>query len=157
MVVLSLFTLTTNLSHLFSPTKSLSQMSSACLQRWALTLNSYNYSIPHRHGCDNGNADALSRLPISDSPSVVPIPGDVLQTMEHLSSTPIIADKIKIWTSRYPHLSQVLRYVQHGWPVSVEDDLAPFACRRFELSSQDGCILWGSRVVIPPPGRALLL
>ena len=145
------------LTYLFSPTKSLSQMSSARLQRWALTLNSYNYSITHRRGCDNGNADALSRLPISDSPSVVPIPGDVLQTMEHLSSTPITADKIKIWTSRDPHLSQVLRYVQHGWPVSVEDDLAPFARRRFELSSQDGCILWGSRVVIPPPGRALLL
>ena len=87
----------------------------------------------------------------------MPIPGDVLQTIEHLSSTPITADKIKIWTSRDPHLSQVLRYVQHGWPVSVEDDLAPFARRRFELSSQDGCILWGSRVVIPPPGRALLL
>ena len=41
--------------------------------------------------------------------------------------------------------------------MSVEDDLAPFARRRFELSSHDGCILWGSCVVIPPPGRALLL
>ena len=84
------------LTYLFSPTKSLSKMSSARLQRWALTLYSYNYSITHRCGCDNGNADALSRLPISDSPIVVPIPGDVLQTMEHLSSTPITADKIKI-------------------------------------------------------------
>ena len=41
--------------------------------------------------------------------------------------------------------------------MSVEDDLAPFAHRRFKLSSQDGCILWGSHVVIPPPGHALLL
>ena len=81
------------LTYLFSPTKSLSQMSSARLQCWALTLNSYNYSITHRRGCDNGNADALSRLPISDSPSVVPIPGDVLQTMEHLSSTRLTKSK----------------------------------------------------------------
>ena len=117
------------LTYLFSSTKSLSQMSSARLQCWALTLNSYNYSVIHRRGCDNGNADALSQLPISDSPSVVPIPGDILQTMKHLSSTPITADKIKIWTSRDPHLSQVLRYVKNSWPVSVEDDLASFSHR----------------------------
>ena len=70
------------LTYLFSHTESLSQMSSARLQCWALTLNSYNYSVTHCRGCDNSNADALSRLPISDSPSVVPIPGYILQTIK---------------------------------------------------------------------------
>ena len=29
--------------------------------------------------------------------------------------------------------------------------------RKLELSVQDGCLLWGSRVVIPKPGRAQIL
>ena len=29
--------------------------------------------------------------------------------------------------------------------------------RRYELSVQNGCVLWGSRVVVPPPGRAPIL
>ena len=33
----------------------------------------------------------------------------------------------------------------------------PFHSRRSELSVQDGCLLWGSRVVIPPQGRALIM
>ena len=33
----------------------------------------------------------------------------------------------------------------------------PFKQRKDELSVQDGCIFLGSRVVIPPPGRKLLL
>ena len=134
MVILSLFTLTTNLSLKITVTDVL------CL---FATMGSHsNYSITHHRGCDNGNADVLSRLPIMDSPSVVPIPGDVLQTIEHFSSTPITADKIKIWTSQDPHLSQVLCYVQHGWPVSVEDVLAPFARRRLEMDAFSGEVVW---------------
>ena len=33
----------------------------------------------------------------------------------------------------------------------------PFKRRKDKLFVQDGCIFWGSRVVIPPPGRKLLL
>lgn len=43
----------------------------ACLQRWALTLSGYIYTITYRKGTLLGNADALSRLPLSDSADVV--------------------------------------------------------------------------------------
>ena len=33
------------------------------LVRWALLLQQYNFEIIHRPGCQNGNADALSRRP----------------------------------------------------------------------------------------------
>ena len=33
------------------------------LARWALLLQQYNFEIIHRPGCQNGNADALSRRP----------------------------------------------------------------------------------------------
>ena len=33
------------------------------LMRWALSLQAYNFSIVHKKGKDNGNADCLSRNP----------------------------------------------------------------------------------------------
>ena len=42
----------------------------------------------------------------------------------------------------------------HGWPYTVtEREMIPFYRRGEELSTEDSCILWGSRVVIPPIGH----
>ena len=35
-----------------------------------------------------------------------------------------------------------------GWPMQVSDTLKPYWNRRLELSLEDDCIMWGSRVVI---------
>ena len=39
----------------------------------------------------------------------------------------------------------------------VVSELEPYSSRRLELSAFEGCILCGSRVVIPPPGRQTVL
>ena len=36
-----------------------------------------------------------------------------------------------------------------GWPMQVSDTLKPYWNRRLELSLEDNCIMWGSRVVVP--------
>ena len=36
----------------------------------------------------------------------------------------------------------------------MKPEFKPYEQRKDELSVQNGCILWGSRVVVPPPGRA---
>ncbi|KAK0146771.1 hypothetical protein N1851_013888 [Merluccius polli] len=62
------------------------------------------------------------------------------------------------WTSRDPVLSRVTQFVHHGWPPQDRDPaFQPYAVRKTELSVQDGCVLWGSRVVVPPLGRDALL
>ena len=38
-----------------------------------------------------------------------------------------------------------------------DSELQPYSSRRLELSSYEGCLMWGTRVVIPPPGRVALL
>ena len=38
----------------------------------------------------------------------------------------------------------------NGWPKERDSDIAPYYTRRDELSAEQGCILWGLRVVIPP-------
>ena len=122
-------------TYLFSSDRAVPQMASSRLQRWALTLSSYRYSVVFRRARDNSNADTLSQLPLPDSPLSVPVPGDILATMEHLTKTPVNAEQIKVWTSKDPVLSEVCRYIQNGWPVSAtEDDLVPFKRRMNELT-----------------------
>ena len=61
-------------------------------------------------------------------------------------------------TKRDPVLSQVLRYTLEGWPEAVNsEELTPYYTKRTELSVEDGCILWGTRVIVPPQGRSKIL
>ena len=151
------FTLVTDhkpLVSLFDKQRAIPVHASAQIQCWALTLSAYQYVLAFRTSSQNGHADAMSRLPLSGPVREPPMPAETVLLLDHLNASPLTASQIKTWTSHDPLLSQVLRLVQEGWPDGLEEkDLQPFACRRAELSVQDGCILWGNRVVIPPLGR----
>ena len=67
------------------------------------------------------------------------------------------AKAIKEWTNRDPTLSKVRRYVMIGWPSTALDKFKPYQSRAKELSVQDGCVLWGSQVLIPLQGRLAVL
>ncbi|ORU94689.1 MAG: hypothetical protein A6F71_09465 [Cycloclasticus sp. symbiont of Poecilosclerida sp. M] len=56
-----------------------------------------------------------------------------------------------------PNLSRVLQFLLQGWPSHCGPELNAFTAKKPELSTYEGCILWGSRVVIPPPGRQVIL
>ena len=49
------------LESLFNEKKATLPMAAARIQRWALTLAAYNYSIEYKPGPEHANADALSR------------------------------------------------------------------------------------------------
>ena len=96
------------------------------------------------------NADALSRLSLPEMEQYVPIPGDVCLLFQQLSTT--ITHPFVDWEGPSPH------FIQSGWTqLKLEPDLQPFYNRQNELSVVDGCILWGSRVVVPVPGCQLIL
>ena len=135
------------LQHLFSDTRSIPVMASARIQRWALTLSAYDYTIAYKPGEQNSNADLLSRLPLPETVSEVPLPGEMVLLMETLQTAPVTAKEIKQWTYRDPVLSRVRNFVEKGWKDTKEDALKPYASRRDELSVQDGCLLWGMSVV----------
>ena len=45
-----------------------------------------------------------------------------------------------------------------GWPEDgLPTDYQPYTSRRDQLSVLDGCLLWGSRVIVPPQGRQVIL
>ena len=104
----------------------------------------------------HANADALSRLPLPETVTP-PLSPETVLLLEFLNKSPVTADQIRMWTRRDPLLHKVTEYVQGHWPDTTEDAINPFKSRQLELSIQDGCILWGNRVVIPPQGRTQLL
>ena len=65
--------------------------------------------------------------------------------------------QIKTHTRDDPILSKVMCYTMSGWPSVVDPDLVPFKTRRYELCLEQGCILWGTRVIIPMALQKMVL
>ena len=90
----------------------------------------------------HANADALSRLPVPANHTL----GCVREaTLFNLFQ--IAPKQLEVATSKDPILARVSIYISKGWPVAVEPPLQPFFDRKWELSSEAGCLLWGSRVI----------
>ena len=99
------------LTHIFNPSRATPVMASGRIQLWALTISMYDYEIQYKPGVQQAYADACSRLPLPDTPSSVPIPGDTILLIDHLNSTPVKTAQIGVWTQRDPVLSSVTRRV----------------------------------------------
>ena len=57
------------LQHIFGNNRPVPAMASARIQRWALTLAAYSYTILYKPGKEISQADGLSRLPLPESVS----------------------------------------------------------------------------------------
>ena len=76
--------------------------------------------------------------------------------LELLDQTPVTADMVRSWTRRDPILSKVTHFLHTGWPETTTAEIKPYKVRVLELTVQEGCLLWGNRIIIPPQGRKLL-
>ena len=143
------------LMYLFGEHRGVPTTASARVQRWALTLSGYQYSIVYQPGDKIGNADGLSRLPLPTATKDTPVPYDMILLMERLNASLVTAAQIRTWTEKDPTLAKVRKSVLQGWPDGdMDEQMSPYARRREELSVEDGCILWGTRVIVPPQLRS---
>ena len=137
------------LTTILGPKCGVPPLAAARMQRWALLLSAYSYEIRYRSTTAHGNADGLSRLPLPDSTpdasSVHPTSFNIGQ----LNSLPIQSSQVQNATQVDPLLKKVLKYTKKGWPRGVPESLRPFRQRQQELSIESGCLLWGTRVVVP--------
>jgi len=161
-----MFTLLTDhkpLLGLLKEDRLVSPTASPRMQRWGLTLSNYQYSLLYRPGKDQANADFLSRLPVGsvdNQSTTFPVPQEIILAMDILESAPsvpVTAQRIAQLSMRDPTVSTVLSHVTSGWPKQATELIAPYFNRRDELSVHQGCLLWGSRVVIPPQIREAVL
>ena len=146
------FTLVTDhrpLTTIFGPKKGVPPLAAARLQRWALLLSAYRYNIEFKPTLAHANADGLSRLPLKQKAATGNPPDPGVFNVRQLNVLPVTAKQLAAATCTDPVLGRVLRYTRAGWPQEVKEELKPFSNRRKELSVEEGCILWGMRVVVP--------
>ncbi|XP_063900178.1 uncharacterized protein K02A2.6-like [Zophobas morio] len=143
----------------FAMNKRISQSYSSRMQRWMLHLAGFSYDIKYIKGQENHVADMLSRHPLQTT--VEEENQEESSNQLNLIVTegiPIDSKRIGIETRRDPVLAKVLEYVTNGWPTSVkEDNMKHFTCRKTEITCEQGCLLWGYRVIIPSKLRKRLL
>lgn len=72
------------------------------LARWSLLLQQFDFTIHHRSGKSNGNADALSRRPYSD------------QSINTLTTEGVQSDVIRFHQRHDAHLADIIDYLDSG-------------------------------------------
>lgn len=145
---------------ILSPNKAIPKVLSPRMMRWALKINSHDYELIHKSGTSIGNADALSRWPLEseDEQPMTDDRADILLLSETPSAVQYSAKDIAEKTNQDEALAKVKYWILHGWPDRVDEaNLKMYWLKRNELSISNDCIIWGSRVVIPPPMREYML
>ena len=163
------FILVTNhkpLTALFGPKKGTPPLAANRLARWALWLNQFDYSIEYRKTTDHGNADALSRLPFGDDSDFEREESDedmdIVCAIRVLSLQvkPVDANILRQESAKDPVLATVMRYVREGWPQKnseLNSDAEKFRKLSDSLNVCHGCLIYGTRVVIPQSLQSKIL
>ncbi|XP_055716586.1 uncharacterized protein K02A2.6-like isoform X1 [Phlebotomus papatasi] len=140
------------LKDLFNPKGSGPSVASGRVARWNIFLSTFEYEIQFREGKKNANADALSRLPMSEEG----IEDDAIDEFVSINtvremSEPISSKEIRRVLKKEKILREVLRETQQGWKVNqkLSPEMKYFFRLRQSLSSEDGLLFYGARVVIP--------
>ena len=145
------FTLLTDhqpLISIFGPKKGIPATAASLMQRYALFLQGYDYDIEYKSSKSHANCDGLSRLPYSHGEELPDSDSAEIYNLSQLDSLPVCANDVKREMRRDPTLSKVLDFTMNGWTYKPQDEiLKPFYMRRHELSVQNGCLMWGIRVI----------
>ena len=149
------------LCHILGSRKGLPSIAASRVLRWAVELAMYNFEVQHRPGKKNCCADALSRLPlptVEESPAVIKWTQEATEcNLRAVRSLPVTSAQISKATLTDVQLSRVLHYVRTGWPGEVSAELQCYWQKKMEISVEEGCLLWGTRVLIPDKLRSTLL
>ena len=148
------FTLITDrkpLQYIMAPDKAVPSTAAARLQRRCLFLGAFSYQIEYRSTTHHCNCDGISRLPLpgteghpDDEPDGVGI-----FYSNVIAALPVTEQDIRRATRNDPLLSRVIEFVHKGWERTDNEYLLPFYRKRDELTTHQGILLWGSRVVVP--------
>ncbi|XP_046964488.1 uncharacterized protein K02A2.6-like [Vanessa cardui] len=163
---------------IFGSHRGIPEVSANRLQRYAIFLSAYNYTIEYVKSANN-SADFLSRgirpatAAASTDGAASISPGG---TREDAGSVrgwnetatyvnfilegclPVTLDQLKHETKNDPVLTQVSDYVLKGWPRKVYDcNLLPYFKCRLQLSLENGILMRGHKVVIPENLRKHIL
>ena len=137
--------------------ETMPQLISNRIKKWSMLLKAYDFKISHIPGKQNVIADFLSRKPINTMISPEEEPADCLIMFVDNKNPVVKAECVIAETKKDPILSEVIENTKNGWNTNPRNELLPYYQRRFELTIEQGILLWGDRVVIPSSLREILL
>ena len=139
------------LCHIFSPEKSLSATVAGRLQRWAIFLMGYCYTIKNVSSRENMVADALSRhVEMEKSCKTFDV-----RSINYSAGAGINMESIRKEYARDSTMQSLLKYIRSGWPS--EHKLQKFRNDKHNYSIENGLIYKGLRLVIPYALRSEIL
>ncbi|XP_062703115.1 uncharacterized protein K02A2.6-like [Aedes albopictus] len=149
------------LLRIFGAKKGISVYTANRLQRWALMLLMYDFTIEYVATEKLGQVDVLSRLinqhakPDEDYViAAVSLEDDVRSVaFSSFNVLPLNFSDVQQSTKKDPVLSKALKCIQEGWheaPVATADrELHKLYHHQDSLTSVQDCIIFGERLVIP--------
>ena len=127
---------------LLGETRAILPTSSGRVQRWALTLAGYDYSLVYHPGKEMYCADMLSHFPVSVTIPEPPQSGDIIHLMANViqDEAPVTAKQIACATNSNPDLSQIKHCVMSGnWASRLEGAKHTSSGRMGSLLMQTAC------------------
>lgn len=118
-------------------------MAAARIQRWAIILSAYDYTIEYCASEKHSNADGLSRVTLPDmgEAGTTAVSDRICSLLaEHLGQVPGKAEQVARAMRTDRVISKILKYVMDGWLDRVDESLKAFHTRRCELSVECGCV-----------------
>ncbi|CAI5678464.1 unnamed protein product [Oreochromis niloticus] len=123
------------------------------LQRMLLRLQKYDITITYVPGRDMLLADTLSRAYLQDSiKSQTELETECVNMVDYVPVSTESMDRIRAGTRTDHTLQTLIKTIQKGWPACkkvVPVEITQFQSLQDELSTQDGLVFKGERVVIP--------
>ena len=149
------------LTVIFGEKKGIPLYSANRLQRWAHILSPYIYQLRFVSSEENA-ADYLSRYTEDTEAHEDFDPFQAVSYVHFLQENSLIVPDwavLRAATAKDSILSTVYHRVLHdGWPAEEDNDgMKPYFTRRYELTVDQGCVMWGHRLVVPSASRSALL
>ena len=158
------------LQHIYNPDKGIPEMGSSRVVRWAIALSPYQFTVKYRPTKKHGNADVLSRFPLAEIEDECSIELEDMKSNEVATvfslymaeGKPLLnSEPMSQFTRKDLCLAKISYYVREGWPSSETpsevSEFKAFHLRKCELTLEDGCLLWGNRVIVPEKLRPDIL
>lgn len=140
------------LSQILSPEKGLPTLSATRMQHYAIFLQSFTYEIRYRKSADHSNADALSRLPLTEinrrKEEIEVIELNAIETL------PVSVKQLREATLKDGTVQELIDGLRSGIALPPEKR---FNIEQTEFTLQNDCLLRGLRVYVPKELRQQVL
>ncbi|XP_018574611.2 uncharacterized protein K02A2.6-like [Anoplophora glabripennis] len=129
------------------------------LQRWAIYLANFNYTIQYIKGCNNHLADYLSRAPLRIKTVDKDYEGkeNYFNYVHSYEGWPVDSKTVTEESRQDKVLRKVREKVQGNWTKLDEEELRPYFVRKDEIVVEGDMLVWGHRVIIPSRLRRRML